>query len=746
MSADSGKLAEQVSPSRLDRANVLQRIRWGKNKKIPYRQQTSSADCGAACLAMVLSYYGKDIPLDEVRNVTGVSRSGTNALSLLQAGRWYGLRGRGVNVTDLDKLVHLPAGTILHWEFRHFVVFEKLTRNGVQILDPANGRRRISREKFSEAFTGIALVFEPGEAFVPEARRRTGIKRYLYYLFQEQGLLRKIVVCSLLLQLLALVIPVVTGVLVDRVVPRADQQLLLTMTLGSLMIIGFFLLSSLLRSHLMVYLRTKLNSRFTLDFLEHLVGLPFTFFEQRSIGDLNNRMNSNSEIREILTSGALSAILDGTLVLLYLVLLMVISMKIALLVLVLGLARVAIFWFTRRPQKEIMAEVINANAKTSGYQMQMLAGMETLKSCGAEDHALERWSNTFTDQLNVLVNQGRLNAKVDSLLETLAVASPLMVLALGGYLVIGNQITLGTMLAAVALASGFLVPLSNLVNEAIKLQRLFAYMERINDVMATEPEQDVTDKIVPDQLKGKISVNNVEFSYNVLAPPVLKNISVEVQPGEFIALVGPSGSGKSTLARLLAGLHQPETGSVSYDDINLRQLNLTAVRKQLGIVTQSPYIFGASIKENILLNHATASFEELVAAARSAHIHDDIMQMPMTYDTMLSEGGGSLSGGQLQRIALARALITRPRILILDEATSALDLITEHEIQLELEKLNATRIIIAHRLSTIINADKIIVLDKGCIVEQGTHASLLKAEGHYARLISIHERHSDAPE
>lgn len=753
MSAGSDNIQPQANQaevnqahSGLDKASVLQRIRWTKAKKLPYRQQTSSADCGAACLAMVLSYYGKDIPLDEVRTVTGVSRSGTNALSLLQAGRWYGLRGRGVNVTDLDKLTHLPAGSILHWEFRHFVIFEKVSRSGIHILDPANGRRKVSHEAFSKAFTGIALVFEPGKSFVSETRRRTGIKRYIYYLLQERSLLTKIVLCSLILQLLALVIPVLTGVVVDRVVPRSDQQLLLTLTLGVTVIIGFYLLSSLLRSHLMVYLRTRLNSRFTLDFLEHLVGLPFVFFEQRSIGDLNNRMNSNAEIREILTSGALSAILDGSLVMLYLVLLMVINLKIALLVIVLGLARVAIFLFTRRAQKDVMSEVIHTDANTSSYQMQLLAGMETLKSCGAEDHALERWSNKFTEQLNVLVRQGNLNAKVDSLLETLAIASPLLILALGGYLVIGNEITLGVMLAAVALAAGFLTPLSNLVNELIKLQRLFAYMERINDVMATEPEQNIAEKIIPNRLQGNISVNNIEFGYNVLAPPVLKNVSLEVEAGQFVALAGPSGSGKSTLARLLAGLHQPQAGSISYDNINLRQLNLTSVRKQLGIVSQSPYIFGASIKENILMNHTGASFEELVSAAKLAHIHDDIMQMPMTYDTMLSEGGGSLSGGQLQRIALARALVTRPRVMILDEATSALDLATEYKIQCALEQLNATRIVIAHRLSTIINADLILVLDDGEIVERGTHKSLLKAGGHYAQLISIHDRQSDKPE
>ncbi len=744
MSGAQENIKPTVIKPGVDRLALIKRIRWNKTKKIPYRQQTSASDCGSACLAMVLGYYGKDIPQEEVRNIVGVSRSGANALNVLQAGRWYGLRGRGVNLTDISKLTHLPAGTILHWDFRHFVVFEKLRRNEVHILDPATGRRKVSLEQFSKSFTGIALIFEPGESFVPEARRKTGLKRYLYYLLQEKQLLIKIIVSSVVLQLLALVIPIVTGLLVDRVVPRSDQQLLMMLLLGSVVIMGFYLLSSLLRSHLLVYLQTRLNSKFTLDFLEHLVGLSYGFFEQRSIGDLNNRMNSNSEIREILTSGAMSAVLDGTLVLLYLLLLIIINIKIALLVMALGFVRVLVFTLTRKSQKDLMAEVINASANTSSYQMQLLAGMETLKSCGAEDHTLQRWSNIFTDQLNVLVRQGALNAKVDSLLGTLAIGSPLLILALGGHLVMAGELTLGSMLAAVALATGFLTPLSSLVNESIKLQRLFAYMERINDVMSAKLEQDATDKIIFSELKGAVSVNKVEFSYSVLAPPVLKDISLNIEPGQFVALVGPSGSGKSTLARLLAGLHLPKSGVISYDSINLERLNLVALRKQMGIVSQQPYIFGTSIKDNIQMNYSSASFEELVSAAKLACIHDDIMSMPMTYDTMLSEGGGSLSGGQLQRIALARALITQPRMLILDEATSALDVITENNIQLELEQLQITRVVIAHRLSTIINADLILVLDNGELVEQGTHRTLLNAKGQYARLMSIYNKKNDS--
>jgi ABC-type bacteriocin/lantibiotic exporter with double-glycine peptidase domain len=708
-----------------------------RRRRIPYVAQLAATDCGAACLAMVLGYWGRHVSLDEVHSATGLTLRGISARTLLEAGRRFDLVGRGVQV-DMDQLHLLTPGTVLHWEFRHFVVFERLSRQGVDVVDPAFGRRQVPLEQFRKAFTGIALIFEPSETFETASPQR-GPRRYLRLLLEERPALVRVAIMSLLLQLFALALPSLTGAVVDRVVPSGDLPLLATLGAGMAALVGFQFLSSFVRAHLLLQLRTHLDARLTLGFLDHLVHLPFSFFQLRSAGDLMNRLNSNTTVREMLTSGALSTLLDGSLVLLYLGVLLAGSPRMGALVACLALLQGLVFIFARQRQTELMAKNLEVSASAQNYQVELFSGIQTLKALGLEDRAVQHWSNLYVDVLNVSLERGRLEALTESITSTLRMASPLVVLGAGALLVMEGQLTLGEMLALNALAAGFLMPVSNLVSTAFQLQLVRSYLARVDDVLEAAPEQTSGGVRRAHSLQGRVQVENVSFRYGAYSPLVVQDVSVTIEPGQFVAIVGTSGAGKSSLAHLLLGLYLPTSGTIRYDGVPLAELELQALRRQMGVVLQNPSLFRGDIRRNISFADPLMPLDRVEAAAKRAQVHDDIVAMPMGYETVLSEMGTSLSGGQRQRLALARALAGNPAILLLDEATNALDAKTERAVQDAIAELRCTRVVIAHRLSTVRDADLILVMKGGRLVERGTHEELLERRGEYFELVSAQE-------
>nr|WP_276568029.1 peptidase domain-containing ABC transporter [Polyangium fumosum] len=691
---------------------------------------------------MVLGYHGKNVPYEELRSIVALGRGGTTAREILRAARYHGLRGRGVRL-EPRALGHLPTASILHWEFDHFVVLERVSKKGIDIIDPGAGRLRLPLSEVDRSFTGVALVLEPSEQFPPPegARKRTSPSAYHAHL-REAGAWGRIVTTSFFLQAMLLALPVLTGTVVDRVVPRSDQHMLVVLAIGIVGIMVFHLLASLVRAHLLLDMRTILDARMTLSFMEHLIALPYAFFQRRSTGDLLMRLNSNTLIRQILTSGMLSALLDGTMAIGYLALLFMVSWQIGLLALAFGVAQIGILALTSKKRRELDARMLARQARSESYQVEMFANVETLKAMGAEERALEQWSNLFVDVLNASLSEGKLDAVVEALGSTLRMSAPLVVLWVGAIQVLDGTISLGVMLALNALAAGVFAPLSSLSANASKLELLGCYLERAEDVRRTPPEQAPGGKTMM-RLRGQIEVQHVSFRYNPLDPVVVDDVSLRIEPEQFVAIVGRSGSGKTSLACLLTGLYRPDAGAILYDGVKLADLDIREVRRQLGIVTQKVSLFGTTLRDNISLGHPDATAEEILEAARRAHIHDDIVAMPAGYDTVLADGGSSLSGGQRQRLALARALVRKPAILLLDEATSALDAITETALNEELAKLRCTRIVIAHRLSTIRNADKILVMHEGRLVEQGRHAELLARGGYYASLV-VSQMENDA--
>jgi ABC-type bacteriocin/lantibiotic exporter with double-glycine peptidase domain len=466
------------------------------------------------------------------------------------------------------------------------------------------------------------------------------------------------------------------------------------------------------------------------------VDLPYAFFLKRSSGDLMMRLRSNATVREILTTGTIASLLDGTLATLYLVLVFALSPLMGALVAALAAAQVTVLLSARRRNQHLMGEALATEARSQSYAYEMFSAVETLKAAGAERRAVSHWTNLFVAELNVSLRRGRLSAAVDTATHGLALLSPIAVLLFGANLVRNGQLSLGTMLALVALSTAFLEPLATLVATALQVQLLGSYLRRLDDIFNTPTETAGRDLAHAPQLTGAVRAERLTFRYHPHGPPAVDAADLDVRPGQVLAIVGRSGSGKSTLGRLLLGLYQPSDGRVLLDGIDLATLYPRSVRSQIGVVTQDPYIFGLSIRDNVVLGDPSLPLHRLEAAAALACIADDIHAMPMGWDTPLVDGGASLSGGQRQRLALARALATQPRILLLDEATSSLDTVTEAQVNANIATLGCTVIVIAHRLATVVDADTIVVMDAGRVIEVGCHRDLVAAGGYYAQLVA----------
>lgn len=721
-------IAKGLTPLRI--VNLFRRHR------VPVVRQMSAVECGAACLSMILSYHGRETRVSECREELGIGRDGVTALTIAKAARSSGLRVRAYSVQPQDfKFVTLPA--IIHWEFNHFVVVERWSPESVEVVDPAAGRRQLTADQFDAGFTGVVLMFEPGVHFERSSSTARPLwRRYLLkYVLQAPGLLAQIAGASLLLQVLGLALPLFTKVLVDFALPFGIGDILLLFGLGMILFVMSQMVTSYLRASMLIYLQARLDSRMMVDFFEHLLTLPFKFFQQRSSGDLLMRLGSNSVIREMLTSQTLSVFLDGSLVLVYLVIILTQAPLFGFIVLVIGLLQVALLLATTGRVQRLMNRDLVAQAQSQSYLVEALTRIETLKAAGAEDRALDHWSNLFFKQLNISLQRTRLSALIDTGMMTLRILSPILLLWVGAYRVINGTMTLGTMLALNALASAFLMPLSSLVSNAQRLQLVGSHLDRIADVLEAEPEQDFQAVLGAPPLSGKIELKAVNFRYDPNAPLVLKDISVSIGPGQKVAVVGRTGSGKSSLGKLLLGLYPPTSGEILYDGIPIQDLNYRTLRSQFGVVMQESLLFGGSIRENIAFNDQDLEFDRILEAARLAAIHAEIEAMPMGYETLVGEGSAGLAGGQCQRLSLARALAHQPVLLLLDEATSDLDVVTEREVDENLSRLSCTRIVIAHRLSTVRNANQILVLDQGRIVEQGSHEYLLSLGGYYAELV-----------
>jgi ATP-binding cassette subfamily B protein len=704
-------------------------------RRYPFFRQQSVSDCGAACLVMVGRYWGKRFSINRLRDIANVDRNGASLRGLAAAAESIGFTTRPVKAS-LDKLATQNLPAIVHWEGKHYIVVYQVTRKYVVVGDPAIGQRTLTHAEFKAGWTGYTLLLQPTALLKDVQEASTPFWQFFELVKPHWLALLEVFLASVLIQVFGLVTPLFTQLLLDRVVVQRSELTLTAVGLGLLIFSLFRVAMTGLRQYLLAHTANRIDLAMIVGFINHTFRLPLSFFESRYVGDIISRVQENRKIQRFLTGDALSIVLDLLTVFIYLGLMFWYSWKMALLVLVIVPPFVLLALIATPFLKRISREIFTASAKETGYLIQSLNGIRTIKSMAVEQKVRWHWEELFGKSIKTAFSGQMIGNNLQIFSSTIQAVITTALLWFGAWQVIQNELTIGQLVAFNMLMGNVISPFQRLTALWNQLQEVVISIERINDVIDTEPEEDLHNQIrqfLP-LIQGQVRFEQVTFRYHPESDVnILENVSFEVQPGQMVALVGRSGSGKTTISKLMLGLYPPTEGKILIDGNDVTSLSLRSLRSQIGVVDQDTFLFGGTIGENITLADPSASLEEMIEAARLAGADEFIQKLPMGYETQIGEGGGMLSGGQRQRLAIARALLGNPRLLILDEATSHLDAESERIIQTNLNTIlkDRTTLIIAHRLSTIRKADLILVLDRGILVESGTHAELMAKRRHY---------------
>jgi NHLM bacteriocin system ABC transporter peptidase/ATP-binding protein len=709
--------------------------------KVPTVIQLEALECGAAALAMVLAYYGKWVPLEIVRRDCGVSRDGSKANNVLKAARNFGLRADAyrLDISDLKKDASFPC--IIHWHFNHFVVLCGFRGNKAFLNDPARGTYSVSMEDFSDAYTGICLIFEPGDTFEPGGKPKSVLSFARKKLRGSSAAFALVIATTVITSLVGIITPGFTNVFADRLLTGKNPEWFYPFITGISVITAVQILVAWVQATYSLKSSGKVAITSNAEYMWHVLRLPMDFFSQRMSGDIIARKELNASIADTLIDTFAPLVIQAFMMIFYLFVLIRYSPLLSLAGIVSVLINVAVSGYISRKRVNLTRVIARDSGKLEGATVSGIEMIESIKSTGAENGYFEKWSGYQAAANSGNMKFLKLNTYLGLLPSLVATLTSLFVFAGSVWLCMKGSWTVGMIAAFAGFLNSFLAPAQDLVSASQTLQEMRTSMERVEDVLAcpSDPLCDSPDRLPVkeyDKLKGRVELKNVTFGYSRLEAPLIKNFSLTIEPGQTVAFVGPSGCGKSTLSKLISGLYQPWSGEILFDGIPLMQVNRSIFTSSLSVVDQDIILFEDTIENNIKMWDQSIENYEMIMAAHDAQIHEAILQRNGGYQYRLSEGGRDFSGGERQRLEIARVLAQDPTILIMDEATSALDAKTEYEVVKAIRARGITCIVIAHRLSTIRSADQIIVLDRGNAVERGTHEELYSQDGLYKDLVS----------
>jgi ATP-binding cassette, subfamily B, bacterial HlyB/CyaB len=697
--------------------------------------QQSTSDCGAACLGMIARYWGRKFPLHLLRDLANVNRAGASLKSLAKSAEEIGFQARPVRAS-LNRLMEQSNPWIAHWAGTHYVVVYGVQRQRIIIADPAVGKRSLSSQEFLEQWTGYALLLDPTDRLQTVEVPKNSLFKYLSALAPYRSLIVQIIVFSVLIQAFGLITPLFTQIILDKVVVQKSLSALNVFTLGLLLFSIWSLCLSSVRQYLLYYFSNRIDVTLVSGFIKHTLTLPLKFFDSRRVGDVLTRVQENQKIQRFLVQQVVLAWLNFLTGFVYLALMFHYNWHLTLLVLLLIPPIICLTLGATPFLQKVSREIFNNAADQNSVLVEMISGIGTVKSVAVEQEMRWRWEDALTHQVNSQFRGQKLGIRLQAANGLINAVGSTALLWYGATLVIQNQLSIGQFVAFNMMVGYVISPVVAVANLWDELQEVLISVERLNDVFEAQPEGN-SPALALTELKGAVVFEDITFRYSDEDDRnTLQNISFQAQPGETIAIVGRSGSGKSTLVKLLEGLYHPTQGRVIIDGHDIRHVDLRSLRSQFGVVPQDCFLFSGTILENITLHRADYTLEQAIAVAKLAEAHSFIQALPLGYQTKVGERGCSLSGGQRQRIAIARALLSDPRILILDEATSSLDTESERRFQQNLTQISRGRTIfaIAHRLSTVRNADQVLVIDQGILVEQGKHEELMELKGLYFHL------------